>query len=72
MAAKKPIFWHVPVGKCDLCDTPLHDVMYDSNTRHGWGNVCGECFENYGQGLGTGRGQRYEKQTNGRWLKTDG
>ena len=69
----KPIYWagSDPV-KCDICKMAFGDTMFDSNTVHGWANVCKTCFHFYGQGLGTGRGQKYKKQADGRWMKTEG
>lgn len=68
----KPVYWMGNVEKCQICQANFKDVMYDSNTRLGWGNICQECFEDYGTGLGTGRGQKYERQADGRWLKMEG
>lgn len=72
-SASKPIYWvgSDPV-KCDICKMAFGDTMFDSNTVHGWANVCKTCFHFYGQGLGTGRGQKYEKQADGRWMKVEG
>jgi hypothetical protein len=49
--------------QCDICfyvygikDIP---ALYDGQTTSGsWANMCQECFETNGTGLGTGRGQR--------------
>jgi hypothetical protein len=58
---------------CDTCSKPLVKLMYDAKTVMGpWGNICSMCFKQYGTGLGTGKGQKYEKQDDGRWLKTGG
>lgn len=59
--------------RCDVCGDALRSVMYDARTTFGpWGNLCSVCFAKVGVGLGTGLGQRYERQTDGRFLKTDG
>jgi len=34
-----------------------------------WANMCCDCHARCGEGVGTGKGQLYEKQTDGRWLK---
>lgn len=49
--------------KCDICwhnfskESVAH---YDGKTILGgvWGNMCEKCFQTYGSGLGTGKGQR--------------
>ena len=53
--------------KCDLCKTPLRPpekFFYDFRTQMGpWGCGCEECFDQYGVGLGTGKGQKYDLKT---------
>ena len=64
-----------PPEKCDTCDTPITDTFIDGKTTLGpWGCLCPTCFT-FGPGigkLGTGLGQKYEKQADGKWLKTGG
>jgi hypothetical protein len=44
--------------KCQLCPGD-RDAEYDAKTIVGpWANMCAECFETYGIGLGLGRGQK--------------
>lgn len=46
---------------CDLCMAAeiLATAAYDGKTTHGpWANMCRHCFEQFGIGLGTGKGQR--------------
>ena len=61
--------------KCDTCENKITDKFYDAKTSYGpWGNMCPSCFY-MGPGLGelgTGFGQEYTKQKDGRWLKTGG
>lgn len=59
---------------CDLCKAPIIKVFVDGATRMGpWANMCVSCFRSVGRGrFGTGFGQRYKQQGDGRWLKTDG
>lgn len=70
-------YWLSPVPeRCETCEQPMGDTMYDSAVGRGgpWACMCGNCFA-FGPGLGelgTGRGQKYEKQPDGRWLKTGG
>lgn len=71
MAEKKWI-GGVP-AECDICKDDIVDAFYDAKSRMGvWGNMCPLCFNRVGLGLGTGLGQKYEKQADGRWLKTGG
>jgi hypothetical protein len=61
--------------RCDACEAALRGVFYDAATRFGaWGILCPTCHV-FGPGLGrtgSGRGQKYERQDDGRWLKTEG
>lgn len=46
--------------KCDLCKEDIKDVFYDAKTKMGpWANMCNECYNQYGVGLGMGKGQKY-------------
>ena len=61
-----------PPEKCDICSEPIKDVFIDGQTDWGpWGNMCPECHALHGRGLGTGRGQKYEKQED-QWVKVAG
>jgi hypothetical protein len=64
-------FWRIemktwigsPPERCDICGETLASGFVDGQTRQGpWGCLCGKCHAKYGVGLGTGRGQKYEKQ----------
>lgn len=70
----KPRYWMGTAPcNCDICTLTLRSVFVDGATRQGpWANMCMSCHRIYGHGLGTGRGQQYEKQQDGRWLKTAG
>lgn len=62
-----------PPAVCDNCRSPINSTFYDARTHGGaWGNLDQKCFDAIGVGLGTGRGQKYEKQPDGRFLKTAG
>lgn len=60
---------------CQTCFTPIEKVFYDGRTLSGvWGIMCPTCWT-FGPGVGVcgiGFGQKYEKQGDGRWLKTEG
>ncbi len=66
--------WVGRVEDCDVCHEYLKDVMYDANIRTFgmWGNICQRCFDYHRCRLGTGLGQKYERQSDGRWLKVGG
>lgn len=75
-------YWVSPAPKqCDLVGVVSggHDNIavlgefVDGRTMMGsWANMCATCHRRFGVGLGTGKGQRYERQFDGRWLKTEG
>ena len=58
--------------QCDVCQKEIDKTFFDAATRKGWGILCPLCFSRDGFGLGTGRGQKYELQPDGKWLKTGG
>lgn len=70
---KLPVYYAGDITHCDICEKEVGKVMYDGMTVHGpWANMCQLCFSRYGSGIGVGKGQRYTKQEDGRWLKTGG
>jgi hypothetical protein len=61
---------------CDTCGDIIVDTFYDAATTHQgrWACMCATCFT-LGPGvckLGQGFGQKYEKQANGKFIKTGG
>lgn len=51
----------VTVASLPACDIHRgeHPAKYDGKTTLGpWANMCQEAFDEYGVGLGTGKGQR--------------
>jgi hypothetical protein len=69
------VYWMGAVPPvCELSGRPILDAFVDgAHPRHGWwANWHPDAFAEIGGVLGTGRGQRYEKQPDGRWLKTEG
>ena len=49
--------------KCDICGGPLKNGWVDGATEMGtWANMCMKCFKKHGKGLGTGKGQQYDKK----------
>lgn len=62
-----------PPPACQLSGAPFNGVMYDANLPGvGWGNFNEATFKRYGGRLGTGFGQKYEQQADGRWKKVAG
>jgi hypothetical protein len=68
------MYWMSNVPQhCDLCDSTIKTVFVDGKTKSGpWGCLCSACHRAHGYGLGTGLGQEYKKQKDGRWKKTQG
>lgn len=62
-----------PPSSCDLCKKAIINLFVDGRTDLGpWGFMCIPCHVLHGYGTGVGRGQKYEKQADGRWLKVGG
>ena len=68
--------------RCDICETELNPEdppllepkFIDGKTVAGpWAIMCEECFNRYGIGIGTGKGQEYRlvSATN-KWFKLKG
>jgi len=60
--------------QCQTCSSPIESVFFDARTPAGWACMCEQC-QKFGPGLGktgTGLGQKYELQEDGKWLKTEG
>lgn len=73
----KPVYWCGKITVCDICKEDFEGTMFDTPVnylgRRAWGNVCDLCWHLYSsQKLGTGLGQKYVKQPDGRWLKVGG
>jgi hypothetical protein len=67
-------YWSSPLPDKDDFGDLYKDEMIDGKTRGGpWGNMTPESWKKHGVGkLGTGYGQRYKKQPDGKWLKVEG
>lgn len=71
----RPVYWGGRVESCDICGQPLASAkrIIDGRTNSGpWALMDVSCHKDHGLGLGTGSGQAYEKQADGRWLKVEG
>jgi len=72
---KKPeVLWTgTPVSECNICDTKIEEVFIDGATWRGaWAIMCPNCYASHGIGLGLGKGQKFVKQDDERWLKVEG
>ena len=73
METKDKFWMGEPPTKCDICKCKIGGQFVDGVTRFGpWGNMCLFCHTHDGRGLGTGRGQHYQRQRDGRWKKVAG
>jgi hypothetical protein len=65
-----------PPDACDLCGRGFarRAFFVDGQLRGElmWGNLCGECFFERGEGIGWGDGQLYAHRTDGSWLLVAG
>lgn len=70
----KPLYWAgSPPQECDVCQQPIAGVFYDAKIPHGsWACLCKDCFTRLRCALGTGKGQKYQPASDGRWQKTGG
>jgi hypothetical protein len=61
------------IGPKDDFGAPIIDEFIDGKTRQGpWAIMAPASYRVLGKGVGMGRGQRYKKQEDGRWLKVEG
>lgn len=74
MTDKTTVYYVNPPERCDVCEDRFTDGnMVDGKTTHGpWGNMCTDCFMKIGVGIGTGKGQQYVREDDGRWRKVAG
>jgi hypothetical protein len=66
-----------PPIQCGCCGQPVSDgkkgEFIDGKTLSGsWTYMCPKCYERYGTGLGTGKGQRWTLAEDGKFYKTEG
>jgi hypothetical protein len=65
--------WHGPVPEYDDFGDRIMMEMVDGATRQGpWAMMTPKSHKVHGRGLGIGKGQRYKKQPDGKWLKVEG
>jgi hypothetical protein len=68
------LYWSGPVPPSDDFQSFIFDEFVDGMTtiKGAWATMSPESYKKYGVGLGPGRGQRYRRQPDGRWLKVEG
>jgi len=74
-ATATKVYWAgSPPTQCQLDYRPIRSVFIDGAIQGtgSWGILCPGCHRVRGIGTGIGRGQVYEKQADGRFLKTVG
>lgn len=71
---KKKVYWQGEIGPTDDFGAPYGNVMYDAQTHRGrWANMSEQSYQTFSiHRLGTGHGQKYKQQPDGRWLKVEG
>lgn len=74
--ARPAVYWKGPLPvTCDMCGEPFAGRKFvDGATKPKgrWGIMGLGCHRVHGLGLGTGKGQLYERQDDGRYLKIEG
>lgn len=72
--SERPRYWTGHVDENDDFGHPIISIMYDGMTRMGpWATMSETSWRQHGVGkLGTGYGQKYERQPDGKWLKVAG
>jgi hypothetical protein len=59
--------------RCEICKRSIEETFVDAATLQGpWMVLCLRCHECHGRGFGPQRGQLYERQPDGQWLKLEG
>jgi hypothetical protein len=60
---RRPVRWLSPREACDLCHIDISDKPFVDGKLVGgpWALMCEACHRQFGIGLGTGRGQRYDR-----------
>lgn len=68
------VYWTGDVPEyCQLTRKLLTHTFIDGKTKMGpWAIMSEDAHAKYGVGLGQGKGQKYQHQRNGKWLKVEG
>lgn len=69
----KAVYWVGIVENKDDFGDEIKGTFIDGRTNLGpWAIMSPASFRRYGLGIGTGLGQKYQQQPDGRWLKIEG
>lgn len=75
MGMSKRKYWigQEPIN-CDMCGFEFKSYFVDGATRYAgaWAFLCPKCHKLHGIGLGTGKGQKYKKESKEKWVKIAG
>ena len=65
--------WH-GATTCDLCNCEIKGELFDGKLRNSieWAVMCTRCFVLYGEGIGWGRGQKYDQKDDGSFVLVAG
>jgi hypothetical protein len=64
LVKRKKVWMGAVPTNCEICHIQLTQTFVDGKTAFGpWAIMCAGCHRDQGQGLGTGRGQRYDLKT---------
>lgn len=75
VSMNNPRYWVGEIGPGDDFGMPIHEEFIDGLLagRSQWAIMSPHTWRLHGIGkLGTGYGQRYKKQADGKWLKVEG
>jgi hypothetical protein len=69
-----PKYWMGTISAKDDFGMPISTIMIDGKTTSWpWARMNPQSWALHGVGkLGTGYGQKYQKQSDGKWLKIEG
>ncbi|MEO6305077.1 MAG: hypothetical protein ABIP51_18105 [Bacteroidia bacterium] len=72
----RKVYWTSKVGSTDDFGDTVSDIIIDGKTTQGpWALMTPDSYKkhSYFKGrFGLGMGQKYQKQTDGKWLKIEG
>lgn len=72
-ALNMAIYWTGDIGCDDDFNEPIQNVFYDAKMITGqWAIMAPSTWKRLSGRIGTGYGQKYEKQSDGRWMKVEG
>jgi hypothetical protein len=74
-AKKQLSFWPENFVTCEVCNKRMrgrHFIHGFIEKNVEFINMCPQCHNDYGNGLGEGKGQLYTRLINGKWLLSFG